>query len=101
RLYGPCECGVTHGYGTPPPLPPRAERRRQEQEVDQQPLDPEILDAVCRRYLELCPLRLSHLEYERQRGQADLQAALAYGYGSLPLGYAAAQQLVDTLVKEF
>lgn len=100
--YGLCSCGITHGYGTMPTPLPRAERRQAKQAAEQAPLDPDTLHAVLTRYMELCrPLRPEHIEYERQRGEADLQAAFLFGYGSLPLGYAAAQRVIDTLVREF
>lgn len=97
RMEGDCRCGRVHG-SAPLAVTPRVARQRRPAEPA---LEPALLDAVYWRYLDLCPLRPEHERFYRERGERDLQAAVAYRFGSLPLGDTAAGRLVDALVGEF
>ena len=95
RLTGHCACGIAHG-GPVPTAPPHSDAPR-----GRTPLVPQLIDAVYRSYLARLPLRPAHVEHLAHRGKADLEAARAHGYGSLPFGYREARQLVDALIAEF
>jgi len=100
-LAGACHCGLAHGFraaqgrATLKASPPKVPKE------DHQQLDADMLHAVNSAYLSLLPLRREHASYYVSRGPADLAVARSLSYGSLPLGYTAARQVVDTLVARF
>ena len=99
-IYSECRCGSTHGYGTPPPVLPRAERRRMDDEAASSRSTLDTRNAVYTRYLGMLTFRQNTSSMSGERGEADLQAAIVFGYRSLPVGYNETERVVSTLVQE-
>ena len=97
RLTGDCRCGQVHGFGA---VPPSLHRRSTPATLGSE-LDPDTLHQVYSAYLDLCRLRDRHRDYFAARGRADLEVALSLGYGSLPLGYTSAREVVSALEGRF
>ncbi|MGE0653180.1 MAG: hypothetical protein AB7P12_15755 [Alphaproteobacteria bacterium] len=101
-LEGACKCGVTHGgFGPRERVYDPRSAPQGHQKPEQPRLDLDTLHAVHSAYLGLLKLRREHAAYYAARGAADLAAARAHGYGSLPLGYESARRITDTLVARF